>query len=68
MNGVFDGIQVELAKGGSVTVTGFGAFGVRDRKARTGVNPGTGETIRIAATKALAFKGGKSLKGAVKGK
>jgi DNA-binding protein HU-beta len=49
-----------------VTVTGFGAFGVRDRKARTGVNPGTGETIRIAATKALAFKGGKSLKGAVK--
>jgi Bacterial nucleoid DNA-binding protein len=67
VNAVFDGIQAELAKGQSVTVTGFGTFEVRSRKARTGVNPGTGEKIKIAASKAPAFKAGKNLKDAVKG-
>jgi DNA-binding protein HU-beta len=66
VNAVFDGIQAELAKGGSVTVTGFGTFEVRSRRARTGVNPGTGEKIKIAASKAPAFKPGKNLKDAIR--
>lgn len=56
------------AGGHASSATGFGAFEVRSRKARTGVNPGTGEKIQIAAGKALAFKPGENLKDAVKGK
>jgi len=67
VNAVFDGIQAELAKGGSVSIAGFGTFDVRSRKARTGVRPGTNEKIQIPATKAPGFKAGKTLKDAVKG-
>ena len=66
VNATFDAIRDALAKGGSVTVTGFGTFDVRHRKARQGVNPSTGEKIKIAASKAPGFKAGKSLKDAVK--
>ena len=66
VNATFDAIRDELAGGGSVTVTGFGTFDVRERKARQGVNPSTGEKIKIAASKAPGFKAGKSLKDAVK--
>ena len=66
VNATFDAIRDALAKGGSVTVTGFGTFDVRHRKARQGVNPSTGEKIQIAASKAPGFKAGKSLKDAVK--
>ncbi|PID51623.1 MAG: hypothetical protein CR954_00845 [Candidatus Moraniibacteriota bacterium] len=45
---------------------GFGTFGVSKRKARDGVNPATGEKIKIAATTVPKFKAGKSLKDAVK--
>lgn len=48
-----------------VTLVGFGTFSVRDRAARTGRNPRTGEEIQIAAAKIPAFKAGKSLKDAV---
>lgn len=63
---VFDGIRDTLSKGGSVTVTGFGTFDVRQRAARQGVNPATGEKMRIKASKAPGFKAGKTLKDAVK--
>jgi len=66
VNATFDAITGALAGGGSVTVTGFGTFDVRERKARQGVNPSTGEKIQIAASKAPGFKAGKSLKDAVK--
>jgi len=66
VNATFDSIRDELAGGGSVTVTGFGTFDVRQRKARQGVNPSTGEKIKIKASKAPGFKAGKSLKDAVK--
>lgn len=66
VNATFDAITDELAGGGSVTVTGFGTFDVRQRKARQGVNPSTGAKIKIAASKAPGFKAGKSLKDAVK--
>ena len=58
-------ISSEMAKGEQITLIGFGTFLVRDRKARTGRNPRTGETIQIAASKVPAFKAGKALKDAV---
>ena len=58
-------ITESLAKGESVTLIGFGTFEVRDRAARTGRNPRTGEAIQIEASKNAAFKPGKALKDAV---
>lgn len=61
-----DVVESTLAKGESLTLVGFGKFEVRDRAARTGRNPQTGEPLAIAATKVPAFKPGKLLKDAVK--
>ena len=58
-------ISGELAKGGSVSITGFGSFLVRARAARSGRNPQTGATIQIKASNAPAFKAGKLLKESV---
>jgi DNA-binding protein HU-beta len=55
-----------LRKGGRVQITGFGTFEAKQRKARTGRNPRTGQTIRIAATKTPAFRAGKGLKDGIK--
>ena len=54
-----------LSNGDQVSLTGFGTFLVRERAARSGRNPRTGETIQIAAAKNPAFKAGKALKDAV---
>lgn len=54
-----------LKAGEPVTLIGFGTFEIRDRAARTGCNPRTGETIQIKALKKTAFKAGKVLKDAV---
>ena len=54
-----------LARGESVTIAGFGKFTTRDRPARTGRNPQTGEAVAIAASRASAFKAGKALRDAV---
>ena len=59
-------IQKALKKGEEVTLVGFGTFKVSKRKARTGRNPQTGATIKIAAKKVPVFKAGKGLKDAVK--
>jgi DNA-binding protein HU-beta len=58
-------ITKALQKGDSVAVIGFGSFVVRERAARTGRNPKTGEEIKIAASKNPVFKAGKALKDAV---
>jgi DNA-binding protein HU-beta len=58
-------ISDALAKGDSVGLIGFGTFEVRDRKARSGRNPQTGEPIEIPAKKVPAFKPGKQLREAV---
>lgn len=55
-----------LKKGGKVSLVGFGTFSTARRKARTGRNPATGATIKIAATTVPKFSAGKSLKDAVK--
>ena len=62
---VVSGITNALKRGDTVAVTGFGAFQVRDRAARTGRNPKTKETIQIPASKNPVFKAGKALKDAV---
>ncbi|AXY25845.1 DNA-binding protein [Suicoccus acidiformans] len=63
---VFETIEEALADGERVQVIGFGTFEVRERAARKGRNPQTGDEIDIPATKVPAFKAGKSLKEAVK--
>ena len=63
---VFDSIQEFLAEEEKVQLIGFGTFEVRERAARKGRNPQTGEEIQIPATKVPAFKAGKNLKEAVK--
>ncbi len=60
-----DAVTRALKAGDTVTIVGFGTFLVRERAARTGRNPRTGETINIAASKVPAFKAGKALKDAV---
>ena len=63
---VFDTIQSTLASGEKVQLIGFGNFEVRERAARKGRNPQSGEEMDIAASKVPAFKAGKALKDAVK--
>jgi DNA-binding protein HU-beta len=65
---VLDSITTSLKKGDRVALTGFGTFEVRDRAARTGRNPQTGEAIKVKASKVPAFKAGQGLKNAVSGK
>lgn len=62
VNGVFEEIVSALKKGDKVNISGFGTFSVSQRKARTGRNPKTGETIQIASSRAAKFKAGKILK------
>ncbi len=66
VNAITDAIAKALSKGEKVSLPGFGTFSISKRAARTGVNPRTGEKIKIAATKVPKFKAGKSLKDAVK--
>ena len=61
-----DVIQETLVDGDRVQLIGFGSFEVRDRAARKGRNPQTGEELQIPATKVPAFRAGKGLKDAVK--
>lgn len=63
---VFDSIKGALANGDKVQLIGFGTFEVRERAAKEGRNPRTGETLKIAASKVPAFKAGAALKDAVK--
>ncbi len=63
---VISTIEGALAKGDKVQLIGFGSFEVRERAARTGRNPQTKETIKIAASKQPVFKAGQALKNAVK--
>ena len=60
-----DVVTEELKKEHKIQLVGFGTFEVRNREARTGKNPRTGEAIQIAASKVPAFKAGKALKDVV---
>jgi len=65
LDATIDAVTESLKNGEPVTLIGFGTFEVRDRAARSGRNPRTGETIQIKAAKNPAFKAGKALKEAV---
>ena len=67
LNAVTETITEALKKGESVPLIGFGTFEVRERSARTGRNPKTGEELKIKASKVPAFKAGTTLKAAVNG-
>ena len=66
VNETLDVIVGGVVSSGKVQITGFGTFEGRDRAARTGRNPQTGEAIDIAATRVPAFRAGKLFKDAVK--
>ncbi|BBC99396.1 MULTISPECIES: HU family DNA-binding protein [Sphingomonadaceae] len=65
VEGVFDAITGALKKGDEVRLVGFGTFSVSQRKASTGRNPRTGETMTIKASAQPKFKAGKGLKDSV---
>jgi DNA-binding protein HU-beta len=65
MSAIIEQITNALSRGESVVLPGFGSFKVSERVAREGRNPRTGETIKIAASKAVVFKAGINLKSAV---
>ena len=62
LEAMIKGITESLSKNDNVTLVGFGTFQVKDRSAREGRNPKTGETIQIKASKVPSFKAGKTLK------
>ncbi len=66
VDGVMAAITETLKKGDTVALVGFGSFSVRERAARTGRNPQTGEEIQIKASRQPVFKAGKALKDAIK--
>ena len=63
---MLDLVSGELNKNGKVTLTGFGTFDVGKRKPRVGVNPRTGKTISIPASKMPRFKPSRTLRDKVK--
>lgn len=66
LDAMMESITNALKEGDQVALIGFGTFQVKDRAARDGRNPKTGEAIKIAAAKVPSFKAGKALKDAVK--
>jgi DNA-binding protein HU-beta len=62
VNAVIDGIKAGIKKTKTVQLIGFGTFKTGTRKARVGVNPKTGEKIKIKASKVVKFQAGKALK------
>ncbi|MGY6631795.1 MAG: HU family DNA-binding protein [Wenzhouxiangella sp.] len=65
LDATIEAITNALKSGDTVSLIGFGTFSVKERAARTGRNPATGETIEIKASKTPAFKAGKGFKDAV---
>lgn len=65
IDATFAGITNAMIAGEKVQLIGFGTFETRDRAAKTGKNPKTGEAVEIAACKVPAFKAGKALKDSV---
>lgn len=68
INSVISEIEAIVRKGEKVTIPGFGTFSLTERKARIGRNPQTGESIKIAASKAPKFTAGSSFKATVNSK
>ncbi len=67
LSALLDVVTETMVKGDNIALVGFGTFEVRERAARTGRNPKTGEELKIAAAKVPSFKAGATLKAAVNG-
>ena len=67
LNAVIDCITDLLARGDSIVLPGFASLSVKQRAARVGRNPATGQAINIAASKTVGFKVGSKLKEAING-
>jgi len=67
LDAVVDAVSSALKSGDKVAVPGFGTFDVRERAARTGRNPQTGESMEIAASRSAGFKPATALKTALNG-
>jgi len=65
LDATLSSVSTALKGGDSISLIGFGTFSVKERSARTGRNPQTGETIQIKASKIPSFKAGKTLKDSV---
>ena len=65
LEAVMEGVTAGLKKEGKVTLVGFGTFTAKKREARSGRNPQTGETVKIAARVVPGFKAGSKLKDAL---
>ena len=63
----FEEIAQRLAEGGRIELRGFGAFSTREREARTGRNPRTGEAVDVPAKRVPYFKPGKEMRNALNG-
>jgi len=62
VSAIFEAITDQLAKGGRIELRGFGAFSTREREARTGRNPRTGEAVAVGAKRVPYFKPGKEMR------
>ena len=65
LDAMVESVTESLKQGESVSLVGFGTFTIKERAARTGRNPQTGQPIEISAAKVPSFKAGKALKDAV---
>ncbi|MEJ2529815.1 MAG: HU family DNA-binding protein [Gammaproteobacteria bacterium] len=65
LDGMVEAITNAMKEGDTLSLVGFGTFSVKERAAREGRNPQTGETIKIKASRIPSFKAGKALKDAV---
>lgn len=66
LDALLEGVTLSLQKGDPVVLVNFGTFTIKQRAAREGRNPSTGEKIKIKAAKVVGFKAGKALKEAVR--
>lgn len=62
VNAVFDALAGSMVRGERIEIRGFGSFIVKDRDARTGLNPKTGATVEVPAKRVPFFKAGKELR------
>lgn len=65
VNAMFDEMAQGLARGERIEIRGFGSFGVKQRRARQGRNPKTGEPVEVAAKRIPFFRAGKELRAEV---
>lgn len=65
LNGALEAIRESVTEGDKVIIAGFGSFEMKERAARVGHNPQTGEKIQIAASKTVGFKVAKQFKDAI---